>query len=363
MKNRALLVSLSTTLLISGCASMGKDGRIGQNDGSDPCFVYLDRLDEMAIYYKDQRMKDITAGVLIGGGTGALAGMVAGGNSTAMIVGGVTGAIVGGFAADAYWKNQLQKANNQLEQAMSLVGNDLKQDIDKLSSLDKDITALVRCRTNQRDMIKKQFAEGKIPIQQAQQEWKKWGELIRKDQEEIKYLNEALDNIRKIEDSYNVAATAIESPSTVTEDMQKKWKQELQIEKQKEIVSAEEALKMQLTAKRIKSTEKKKLKYEHKQKITEIQNQYASKEAKIKNKENPKGNPLKLMISSVHEKHESIQKSKDQFDNLALEAGKNNGFEQINSKLFPVYKYADFLAYTHSASKYGAFISSPAENG
>jgi len=69
------------------------------------------------------------------------------------------------------------------------------------------------------------------------------------------------------------------------------------------------------------------------------------------------------MISSVHEKHESIQKSKDQFDNLALEAGKNNGFEQINSKLFPVYKYADFLAYTHSASKYGAFISSPAENG
>lgn len=343
MKKKALLVSLSTALLVSGCASMGKGGRIGQNDGSDPCFVYLDRLDEMAIYYKDQRMKDITAGVLIGGGTGVLVGMAAGGSSAAMIAGGLTGAIAGGFAADAYWKNQLKKSNNQLEQAISAVGSDLKQDIDKLSSLDKDITELVRCRTNQRDMIKKQFAEGKITIQQAQQEWKKWGDLIHKDQKEIKYLNEALDNIRKIEDSYNVAATAIESPATITEDMQRKWQQELQMEKDREIASAEVALKTQLAAKRIKQKEKSKLNHEHKQKIAEIQNQYASKEAKIKNKENPKGNPLKLMISSVHEKHQSIQKSKAQFDSLALEAGNNNGFEQINSRLSPIYKYANIF--------------------
>lgn len=345
MKKKTLLVSLSTTLLLGGCAGMGKEGRIGQNDGSDPCFVHLDRLDETAIYYKDQRMKDITAGVLIGGGTGVLAGLAAGGSSTALIAGGITGAIIGGFAADAYWKNQLQKSNNQMAQAISLVEADLKQDIGRLSTLDKDVAALVRCRTNQRDVMKKQFAEGKLSVQQAQQEWKKWGDLIRKDQEEIKYLNDALDNIRKIEDSYNVAATASESPSAITEDMQRKWQQELQMEKDKEIASAQEALKMQLTAKRIKSKEKKKLEHEHKQKIAAIQNQYASKEAKIKNKVNPKDSSLKLLVSAVHEKHESIQKSKAQFDNLALEAANNKGFEQINSKLFPIYKYADILAY------------------
>lgn len=343
MKKKTLLVSLSTTLLLGGCAGMGKEGRIGQNDGSDPCFVYLDRLDETAIYYKDQRMKDITAGVLVGGGAGVLAGMAAGRSDMAMIIGGLSGAVAGGFAADAYWKNKLQKANNQLEQAIGAIEADAKQDIDKLSNIDKDIAALVRCRTNQRDTIKKQFAEGKITVQQAQQEWKKWGEAIRKDQEEMKYLNGALDSIRKIESSYSYAATAIESPSAITEDMQKKWQQELEMEKDKEIANAVETLRMLLTEKRMKSKEKKKLNSEHKQKLAAIQSQYASKEAKIKNKQNPKGNPMTQLVSSVHEKCESIQKGKDQVDNLAVEAGNSNGFEIIHSKLFPIYKYSDIF--------------------
>lgn len=344
MNKTALWTALSTTLLLGGCAGIGKEDRVGLYDGSDPCFNHLDRLDDTAIYFKDQRMKDITAGVIAGAGTGALTAALAGGNTATLIASTIGGAMVGGFAADAYWKNQLQKANNQIDQATYLIENDIKQDINKLSTLDRDIDALVRCRTNQRDIIKKQFAERKITLQQAQEQWKKWGDLIRKDQNEMKYLNEALDNVRKIEDSYNSAATTIESLTVVTDDMQRKWQQELQMEKNKEIADADLLYKSQVVTKRITSKEKKKLKLEHKQKIAEINNQYVSKENSIKNKVNPKGNSTKVLASSFYEKYESVQKKKERFDNLALEAADNKGFEQINSQLPPIYRCAGIFA-------------------
>lgn len=336
MKIRSLGVVVSTALVISGCASLGKDGRVGLNDGSDACFVYLDRLDDTAIYYKDQRMTDIAAGVLIGGGTGAMAGLAIGRSDTAAIIGGITGAIAGGFAADAYWKNQLQKANNQAEQALNAVAGDVTQDINRLTSVDHDIAALVQCRIAQRDKIKKQFAERRLTLQQAQQEWKKWGDLIRKDQNEMKYLNEALDNIRKIEESYGVASMAAESGTLVTEEMQKRWQQELEMEQAKELANINLAYKEQIKAKRIKAKEKKKLSKKHKLEIAAIKTKYADKAASIKNKKNPNGNLLKPLVASVHEKQESIQKSKTQIDNLAIEASNDNGFEQIRSQLIPL---------------------------
>lgn len=356
MKKKTLLISLSTTLLLGGCAGMSKMDRLGLNDGSDPCFIYLDRLDDTAIYYKDQRMTEIAAGVLIGGGTGALLGMAAGRTDAATIIGGLAGAITGGFAADAYWKNKLQNANNQTELAFSAMEADVKQDIDKLSSVDKDIAALLRCRTDKRDMIKKQFAERKLTLQQAQQEWKKWGALIRKDREEMKYLNEALDSIKKIEDSYDFAATAIESSLVVSEDMQRKWQQELHIEEENELANVEFAYKAQLLKKRINAREKKKIKHAHKQKIADIKKHYASKEASIKTKVNPKVSLAKGMVSSFHEKRESIQKNKAQIDNMAVEAGDDNGFVSINSRLSPIYKNAEVLAKTNSMD--GVFLSS-----
>lgn len=333
MNKLTFAASLSSVLLISGCASLGKESRIGENNGTDPCFVHLDKLDETAIYYKDQRMTDIAAGVLLGGGTGALAGAVIGGNSTAMIIGGVTGAIAGGFAADAYWRNKLQKASNQLDKAVIDVESDLNQDISRLNDLDKDMSALVRCRIAQRDQIKKQFLEGKISLQQAQEEWKKWGDLVRKDRDEIKYLNEALDNIKKIEESYAFATSAIETPANITDDMQRKWREEIKIEKDRELQVINEQYETKFLEKGIKAKEKKILKEERKQKVSDIKKTYATKENNIKKKINPKGDSLKLMISSVHEKHESIRKNQMQIDRLAAEASNDKGFEQINSRL------------------------------
>ncbi|MCX7098665.1 MAG: hypothetical protein NTV43_12265 [Methylococcales bacterium] len=344
MRKQTLVVTLSAAFLVVGCASMGKEGRVGLNDGSDPCFLYLDKLDDTAIYYKDQRMQDIAAGVVIGGATGVMVGLLAGKTDTAAIIGGLAGAVAGGFAADAYWKNKLQTSNNQANLAARSIEGDIKSDINRLTSVDNDIAALVRCRTLQRDKIKRLYAERKLTLQQAQQEWKKWGDALRKDREEMKYLNEALDNVKKIEESYNYAATASESSLVITEDMRIQWQQELNIAEEKELAVVEETYKEKLSSKRIKSKEKKKLKKEKKQKDEEIKKKYVSKKAEIKNtKVNPKGNPTKLLVAAIPEKTESIKKHQGEHDNLAVEAANDTGFQDIRGQLVPGYNGPEMM--------------------
>ena len=340
MKSKSLLISLSATLLISGCASYNKTERIGENNGSDRCFVFLDRLDDIAIYYKDQRVKDIAVGAAVGALTGVAAATLAHGGDGAAIIGGVSGAIVGGVLADAYWKNTMKKANNQLTLASNFIETDVKFDIDKLTSADRDIANLVHCRIEHRDFIKKQYAEGKLTTQQAQLEWKNWGDSVRKDREEMKYLDDALANIKKIEESYTYAATAIEDPSLINEETQKKWQQELNIDHEKTLAEAEQNYKQQVDKKGLTKSKKVQLKTEHKNKISEINKLYASKEANIKNTVNPTQSQLKLLVASVHEKNESVKKNKETFDNLAIEAGNSKGFEQINGKLATQNNYA-----------------------
>ena len=341
MNRKIFLISLSASLLITGCAGMGKSSRIGENDGSDPCFTYLNQLDDAAIYYKDQRMKEIAAGALLGGGAGVLTGLAIGRSDTAMIVGGITGAIIGGFAANAYWQNKLRKANNQMDVAIGAVESDVREDIGKLATIDRDMASLVRCRSEQRDQIRKQYSQGILTLQQAQLEWKKWGDLVRKDQMEIKYLDDALDNIRKIEDSYHYAANSYESMAFVTPEMQRQTAMQLEQQKQQVLAAEESQLQAQLSDKKIKKKDKNKLKEQHKQKVAAIQSEFVAKQSTGSNK-NARAESLKLMVSSVHEKQESIRKNKEQINNLALEAGNEKGFEQISSQFLPVLPFVNF---------------------
>lgn len=330
MKMKALAVAISTALIISGCASMGKEDRIGKNDGNDPCFVNLNRLDEAAIYYNDDHTKTVTTGVLVGAGTGLLLGLASGGSTGALIAGGVGGAIAGGFAADAYWSNKMRQANNQMDVAMQSMEADLQQDIGRLTAIDNDIAALLRCRIGQRDLIRQKYAEKKLTAQQAEQEWKKWGDLVRKDREEMKYLGDALNNISKIEQSYDAAATAISSTypnSNVTPPANNGVPQQslpVEIPDASYLVNGSKKQKAKKVSKR-------------KQPVAQA-NTSSQNVAKQTTSTAPasKASSLKLLVASVHEKHESIQKNKAQIDKLAAEANNSKGFEQISSQAFPI---------------------------
>jgi hypothetical protein len=346
---KKLLVSLFAALLISACAEISENNQNSRNNTGNS-FVDFQRLNKTAIYYKNDHIKNIPTG-------------------------------------ESYWKDKMQQADNQLSRAIIGVEVDLNQDINRLSSIDNDLAALTRCRTIQRDVIKKQFAERQLTLQQAQNEWKKWGNLVRKDSNDMQYLTEVLENTKKIEQSYRTATTAIISVlPPVSKDIQQQWQQELQTQKAKELANAEKVYKKRLTKKYVKPKIKKELQVQHQQKIAEINQQYTVKEAEIKQfkineagiekfevqelkqkmaeldkqyaikktdikgievKEAdikkseikeliPKVQKLNLLVASIHEKYESIQKNKEKLDKLAVEAGNDKGFEQITSQLFPI---------------------------
>ena len=333
MKLRSLCLSISIALTLGGCAGTMKQNRIGNNDGSDPCYLSLDRLDNIAIYYKDQRMSEITAGVLLGAVTGAGTAALVGGNSTAMIISGLVGGISGGFVADAYWKNKMQTLNNQLDMAQAVIERDMQTDIQNISQIDQEISNLVRCRTETRDQIKQQFASGAIKEAEAQKRWKAWGDQLNKDRQEMQYLSDALNNIRKIEQSYSFAANAIENTSYITQEMQNKWKAELEAKKTAELAAAEAELHNKLMEKHLSKKTKSTLQKDHKQKLASITDSYKAKEDGVNNKINPNGNHLKSLVSTLQEKQESVQKNQAKFDNLSQEATNNRGFEQISGLL------------------------------
>lgn len=323
MNYKITTLAFSTTMIISGCASMGQQGRIGNNDGSDPCFNYLQSVDTIAIYYKDERLKQLTAGAAIGVVSGAALGagtaaLTHGDAALGAIIGGIAGGITGAFVASSYWDSRLKQANQQQALAASYVENDLREDIAKLNQVDRDISALVRCRTQKRDQIRKDFAAGKLTHQQAEQEWKKWGEMINKDREEMKYVGDALENIKKIEDAYNYAASVIE-PSSAYNTGRPTY--------------TEATAPIEYAAKSSKKTTAKKSGKSSKKHQSE-----SSKPNALAAKAAPKQGKIKTMVSSVHEKYESINKNKNEFDKLALEAGNSNGFEQINSLLPTIYR-------------------------
>ncbi|QWF72366.1 hypothetical protein KEF85_07955 [Methylomonas paludis] len=333
MKLRRLCLSISIALALGGCAGAMKQNRIGNNDGSDPCYLSLDRLDNIAIYYKDQRMNEIAAGVILGAATGAGAAALAGGNSTAVLISSFVGGISGGFVADAYWKNKMQTLYNQLDSAQASIERDIQSDIQNISQIDQEISTLVRCRTETRDQIKHQFASGAINEAEAQKRWKAWGDQLQKDRQEMQYLSDALNNIKKIEQSYSFAANAIENTSYITEEMQNRWKAELEAKKAAELAAAEAELNNKLLEKKLTKKAKTALHDNHKQKVTEISESYKAKENNVKNKINPNGNPLKPLVSTMQEKQESVQKNTAKFANLEQESKNNRGFEQINSLL------------------------------
>ncbi len=214
LKTSIILSMAIAIILTSGCASLGTSSRIGNNDGNDQCFKQLQKVDELAVYYKDNRIQEIMTGTLAGAAVGAAGGAgiaAALGNDVGAgaLIGSVAGAVTGGFSANAYWEKKLADAQNNKQAAINAVNSDMRAEISNLNKIDAAIDALYHCRTKQRDKIRRDFASGKLSRSQAQTEWQKWAELIDKDKGELAYLGEAIQNMKSIESAYQFASEAM----------------------------------------------------------------------------------------------------------------------------------------------------------
>lgn len=335
-------IALSASLLVAGCASMGKDGRIGKNDGTDPCYIHLDRIDNVAAYYNDDRTKTIIGGSLMGAATGAGIAALAKGDTTAILASAAAGTVVGGFAASAYWDNKLKEAHNARDQAIEMVSQDLRTEIGRLDQLDQDIAKLVQCRTKARDKIRKDYMDKAITRDQAQALWSKLGELTRKDAKEMSYLDDALNNLEKLGQAYQSAASAIDSPESIDEATLSARRRAVEDEQEMKVKDLDANAKLALAdinrqklAKQEKNRKIAEAKRQHKEQREELVQHYQEKTKQVNKKINPKSETVKSLVSASQEKRESIKKNKNQVSSLAAETANKNGFEEINSHWWP----------------------------
>jgi hypothetical protein len=329
----------SIALAISGCAGMGQKGRIGNDDGSDSCYRYLRRIDDTAVYYKDERMKTIGAGVLLTGLASAGVAALAGGNKTAIIASGIGGAVLGGFAADAYWRNKMAQAQQNKARAIDIMTGDMRMEVAKLTQVDQDISELSKCRIRQRDEIRRKYREHAISADEAQDQWKKWSEQTRKDAAEMGYLSEALNSIQRIDQSYQYAANEVDVPDpTVDKQTLQDWKRQVAEDKKIKLSEANQDTREErheIAQQKLPQREKNKLlseqKKKHNEKLAQLNAEFKQKEQMVQKKVNPKASEVKHLVSSVHEKFESIKKGKEDVEHLAQEGADKKGYEKVSA--------------------------------
>ncbi|HYF09615.1 MAG TPA: hypothetical protein VD970_18500, partial [Acetobacteraceae bacterium] len=109
---RSVAVVVSVAML-AGCTTQA--GRIGTDDGSDPCRAQLVALDSTGNYFAEDIITGAAVGAIGGALVGGLLGAATGGGSRSILtgaaIGGVTGGVVGGTSA--YFAARQRQARDQ----------------------------------------------------------------------------------------------------------------------------------------------------------------------------------------------------------------------------------------------------------
>jgi len=164
---RPIAFVTSAALLLAGCTTQG--GRIGADDGSDPCRAQLVQLDSTGNYFAE----DVLRGAAVGAAGGAiLGGIIAaarGGNARNVAVGAGIGAVVGGVggAAAGYISARRQQYADQA-QLNSAIAQDVSTENQQIDRSQRAFDLLLDCRMATAARIRGDFAARRISREQAQ---------------------------------------------------------------------------------------------------------------------------------------------------------------------------------------------------
>lgn len=197
-RNTAMLVVSS--LLLTSCvtAPLSRDDRIGADDGSDMCRTYVVALDSTGNFFAEDMLKGALAGAATGALAGGITAALSGGNiAKGALIGVVAGGVAG--AVGGYFKNRMEQGRDQ---AVLAINNDLNREVGELDKADTAMKNLVSCRIRQRDKIRADYAAKRISKPEAQSEWARLQQQVRKDKE---VMNMVAENIGKRQDEYKYA--------------------------------------------------------------------------------------------------------------------------------------------------------------
>lgn len=164
---RPVAVVSAVSILVAGCST--QMGRIGADDGSDPCRSQLVQLDSTGNFFAE----DIIRGAVIGAAGGAiLGGLVAaasGGRGRNVATGAAIGAVAGGAAgaAGGYFAARQRQAQDQAQLSQQ-IAQDVSTENASIDRSQRAFDLLMDCRFATVQRIRQDFAAQRLQRGQAQ---------------------------------------------------------------------------------------------------------------------------------------------------------------------------------------------------
>jgi outer membrane lipoprotein SlyB len=167
---RRAVAAITAAVMLAGCVTT-REGRIGADDGSDPCRAQLVALDSTGNFFAENIIQGAVAGAVGGAILGGLIAAATGGRGGDVAAGAAIGAAAGGVtgAAAGYWQARQRQASDQASLNLS-IASDLAKENAELDRTQFAFNQLMDCRFATANRIRSDVRAGRTarPTGEAQ---------------------------------------------------------------------------------------------------------------------------------------------------------------------------------------------------
>ncbi|MGG5812353.1 hypothetical protein [Falsiroseomonas sp. CW058] len=159
---------LTAAAMLAGCVTT-REGRIGADDGSDPCRAQLVALDSTGNFFAEDILRGAAIGAVGGAALGALVAAAAGGRGRNVAAGAAIGAVGGGLVGGGagYLSARQQQATDQAALGQAVAG-DLAAENAQLDRTQIAFNQLMDCRFGTAQRIREDVRAGRLARPQAE---------------------------------------------------------------------------------------------------------------------------------------------------------------------------------------------------
>lgn len=164
---RRSLSVITSAALLAGCVST-QAGRIGADDGSDPCRMQLVALDSTGDFYGEDILRGAAVGAVSGALLGGLIAAASGQRGNNVLAGAAIGAVAGGVVGGAggYYAARQRQASDQASLNRAIAG-DLAAENAQIDRTQLAFNQLMDCRFGSAQRIRADLRAGRISRAQA----------------------------------------------------------------------------------------------------------------------------------------------------------------------------------------------------
>lgn len=189
---RRAVALLTSAALLAGCVTT-REGRIGADDGTDPCRAQLVALDSTGNFFGEAIIQGAAVGAVGGALIGGLIAAAAGGRSSNIAAGAAIGAVAGGVtgAAAGYWQARQQQAQDQAA-LNSVIAGDLAKENAELDRTQLAFNQLMDCRFAQAGRIRNDYAQRRLSREAAQAQMANLRAQVQRDVQLAQSINQRI---------------------------------------------------------------------------------------------------------------------------------------------------------------------------